>query len=269
MSNFWQRTIFGLLFAGAILTAVFWHFFLFVFLFLGFVIISADELHLLLGNEKGKWINIASVAALFLLVAAYFYEYLPPMGLLSILIFPVILWGWAKWQKTTSQRMLKNWLWTTAYIGIGYSSLIILFFPPFSDYHYTHELVMVIFVTVWIYDTFAYLAGRWLGKHKMFPETSPGKTWEGFAGGLAFAIAGIIALSSLLKFLDIIQWIAFALVVVLSATAGDYFESKLKRRSNLKDSGSFLPGHGGALDRFDSILFAAPASVIFIFLLFL
>jgi len=126
------------------------------------------------------------------------------------------------------------------------------------------KAVMVLLM-VWGYDAGAYFVGSLLGRHKAFPNVSPNKTWEGIAGGLAVAVAGgVIAaqLSSSWKALISgpgFGWlILLAAFVSVAAQLGDVFASKLKRAADVKDSGFFLPGHGGFLDRIDGLLFALP-----------
>lgn len=120
-----------------------------------------------------------------------------------------------------------------------------------------------IFIMIWCSDTFAYLVGRKIGKHKMFERISPKKSWEGFFGGMTFAmIAGLV----IAYFVDEQPYIQYAIIGMLAAvfgTLGDLIESMLKRSLNLKDSGTILPGHGGLLDRLDSVLVVIP--VIFVF----
>ncbi len=130
---------------------------------------------------------------------------------------------------------------------------------------YSYELILWLLGVIWVNDTFAYLTGMLFGRHKMLERVSPKKTWEGFAGGLTFAVAASVAVVVLLPadtFIAKIDWWIWSLltvVVVVAGTAGDFLESLLKRRAGVKDSGNILPGHGGVLDRFDSLLMAAPA----------
>ncbi len=109
-------------------------------------------------------------------------------------------------------------------------------------------------------DTGAYAVGRLMGRHQMAPVISPNKTWEGAAGGFAASVAAMLAVGVLLD-LGVVLWqqAVVAVVVAVVAQAGDLFESALKRAASAKDSGSIMPGHGGLLDRMDSILFALPA----------
>ena len=109
-------------------------------------------------------------------------------------------------------------------------------------------------------DTGAYAVGRLIGRHRMAPHISPGKTWEGAAGGFVASVAAMLAVGALLDLgVELWQSAVAAVVVAIVAQLGDLFESFLKRAANVKDSGSIMPGHGGLLDRIDSILFALPA----------
>jgi phosphatidate cytidylyltransferase len=123
-------------------------------------------------------------------------------------------------------------------------------------------IILLPFLLVWINDTFAYLTGSLLGRHKLFPRVSPNKSWEGAIGGsVATLLAGALVTITGLTRADTI---AIAAIVLLFAIYGDLLESLFKRGAGVKDSGRFLPGHGGVLDRFDAILFAIPA--IFVYL---
>ena len=119
---------------------------------------------------------------------------------------------------------------------------------------------------IWTYDTMAYVSGRLTGKHPLWLRVSPKKTWEGSIGGAVFAIILAIILSRFNTALSVPGWIGLAIVVVVFGTLGDLFESWMKRRTGKKDSGSLLPGHGGILDRFDSLLMATPFVSIYLIL---
>lgn len=127
------------------------------------------------------------------------------------------------------------------------------------------ELVLIMFVMIWINDTGAFCFGSLLGKHKMSPRLSPKKSWEGLIGGFACAIgAGIAAYCCYNPWnFSIICWILLGLLVGVFATWGDLFESLMKRSIGVKDSGHLIPGHGGILDRIDSLLLVAPFTLLF------
>lgn len=131
--------------------------------------------------------------------------------------------------------------------------------------------VFAIFVLIWLSDTGAYLVGCTLGKHKLFERISPKKSWEGFFGGCLFAIGGAMLLWHLFTTVWPIatattwwQWLIFAFIIIVFGTYGDLCESLLKRATAVKDSGNILPGHGGILDRFDSLLLCIP--IVYIYL---
>src|SRR5213080_1497840 len=141
------------------------------------------------------------------------------------------------------------------WVGSGLGLFLLL-----RDLHRGRLVALAVLLAVWAGDTLAYLGGRLLGRHRMAPNTSPGKTWEGFVFGTAATV--FVAFVSLYKqgFLTITQSIVLGVVLAVSAPLGDLFESLLKRDAGVKDSGSLLGGHGGMLDRLDAFLFAAPAA---------
>lgn len=132
---------------------------------------------------------------------------------------------------------------------------------------YHPVLPLSVIALVWINDTFAYLTGRWIGRHQITPVLSPGKTWEGFAGGMVFTLLGGWLVFMLTEVYHLIVWLLFALIISVFGLRGDLFESRLKRVRNLKNTGNLLPGHGGILDRFDSLFFVTPPVFIVILLM--
>lgn len=133
---------------------------------------------------------------------------------------------------------------------------------------YYWQLVMSIFFIIWANDVFAYLVGRQIGKTKLLERISPGKTWEGSAGGAVGAMGFAIALHYLFHLEGLLwyDWVVMAALISIFSTLGDLSESMLKRSLGLKDSGNLLPGHGGMLDRFDAFYFAVPAVAAYLFL---
>lgn len=128
-------------------------------------------------------------------------------------------------------------------------------------------ILLLMFVMIWLNDTGAFLVGSAIGSHRLFPRHSPKKSWEGFFGGMAFCIAaGYLAMVLIPDYFGqygTVPMIAFGVVVCIMSTWGDLFESMLKRTVGVKDSGNIIPGHGGILDRIDSLLFVAPATLVF------
>lgn len=132
-------------------------------------------------------------------------------------------------------------------------------------------LVLAVFAMIWINDTGAFIVGSTLGRHRLFERISPKKSWEGFFGGLLFNIAAGAAFSawcsSFFGFEGLWKWIGLGIVVTVFATWGDLVESMIKRTLHIKDSGNIIPGHGGILDRIDSLLFVMPATLLYLILL--
>lgn len=173
------------------------------------------------------------------------------------------------WQKDgAAVRRLACSLLGQIYIGVGLVSAQFLSLQSTG-------LVLLVFILIWVNDTGAYLVGSAVGRRKLFPRLSPGKSWEGFLGGLFSGIAVSIALlgtgltGRLLHYPIMGPWeVAFALPLAagVAGTLGDLFESMIKRSVGAKDSGNLIPGHGGILDRIDSMLFAMPATILLILL---
>ena len=164
---------------------------------------------------------------------------------------------------------------STLYIALPFSLLNVWAFRSTAyDIQYTYLAPLAVFVSLWINDTGAYLCGSLLGKHKLFPRISPGKSWEGSIGG-GFLVVAIAVLIWYLtdKYgvndlgLNAYEWAGLGLTVVIFGTWGDLVESLFKRTLGIKDSGTILPGHGGMLDRFDSSLLAIPAVVVYLYTL--
>ena len=129
------------------------------------------------------------------------------------------------------------------------------------------ELVLLMFILTWTFDTFAYLVGIKCGKHKIIPTVSPKKSWEGFAGGFIFTIITAYLTASYFLEIELNQIIAISLFLPFTATLGDFIESHYKREAEVKDSGNFIPGHGGMLDRMDAFMITIQTIYILINLL--
>jgi phosphatidate cytidylyltransferase len=119
-------------------------------------------------------------------------------------------------------------------------------------------IVLAILLLIWTNDTVAYFTGRWIGKNKLLERISPKKTWEGFFGGIIFSMIAAFFIFKWMHDFDLFTWIGIALIVSVFGTAGDLFQSMMKRQAGVKDSGKILPGHGGLYDRFDAFIFCVP-----------
>ncbi|MBC7862324.1 MAG: phosphatidate cytidylyltransferase [Bacteroidia bacterium] len=163
--------------------------------------------------------------------------------------------------------------------GIIYVAIPFSFLIEIGHFKYTYEyrIILGILCLIWCNDTFAYVTGSLFGKHKLMPRISPGKTWEGFIGGGIFTLIFAFFMDSLLVLVDPnhyevrgigkIDWIIFAAVIFVIGTIGDLIESMFKRSIGVKDSGKLMAGHGGVLDRFDSLFLAVPFIYCYLFLI--
>jgi phosphatidate cytidylyltransferase len=176
-------------------------------------------------------------------------------GFMTTLVLAFLLYGIAETRQPATVTMSTTVL-GTAWIALGLGHLILLRDVP----EHGRLAVFTVLLAVFADDTAAYLVGRLLGRHKLAPSLSPGKTWEGFVAGTVAAI--VVAFFALYEqdFLSIPESIVLGAAVALAGAAGDLFESALKRDLQVKDSGQLLGGHGGMLDRIDSLLFASVAA---------
>lgn len=155
---------------------------------------------------------------------------------------------------------------TIKYLLLPFCFLILL---PLVNGIYQYSIILSLVIFIWVNDSFAFLVGKNFGKRKLFETISPKKTIEGFIGGVFFTIISAIVLSYFIDFLPMIHWIVIAIIASVLGTIGDLVESKFKRQAGIKDSGTIMPGHGGLLDRLDSLLFVVPFVYLYIhFLIF-
>lgn len=152
------------------------------------------------------------------------------------------------------------------YIGVPMAVMV------YIAMNYSPIILLTIFVLMWLNDTGAYLVGCSIGRHKLIERVSPKKTWEGFFGGLIFSMAVSLLIFYFIKpfegmehiDMSLIFWLSVGAIVSIIGTWGDLIESMIKRDLQIKDSGNLIPGHGGILDRIDSILFVLPAILLFL-----
>jgi phosphatidate cytidylyltransferase len=178
-------------------------------------------------------------------------------GFMLTVLFAFLLYGIAETRQTATVTMGSTVL-GVAWIALGLSHLLLLRDLP----EFGRIAVFAVLISVFADDTIAYVFGRLVGRHKLAPSLSPGKTWEGFVAGTIAAVAAsfFTLYDDRAEFLTIAEAIGLGLAVALAGAAGDLFESALKRDLQVKDSGALLGGHGGMLDRIDSLLFAGVAA---------
>lgn len=147
------------------------------------------------------------------------------------------------------------------YLLLSFAFLLLL---PFINGGYEVSVILSLIIFIWVNDSFAFFVGKNLGKRKLFESVSPKKTIEGFLGGVFFTLITAFLVSYFCDFLSLTNLIVISLIASILGTIGDLVESKFKRQANTKDSGTIMPGHGGILDRLDSLLFVAPFVYLYI-----
>lgn len=152
----------------------------------------------------------------------------------------------------------KRFLLTTFYISSAFVFLVLIASPHSNHQDFKPSVLLGSFIIIWTNDTFAFLVGKNFGKQKLFEKISPKKTVEGFLGGLFFASIASYFITKFTDTFEFTYWLILSIIIAVFGTLGDLIESKFKRQANVKDSGIIMPGHGGLLDRLDSIIFAAP-----------
>lgn len=279
VKNFVTRTLAGAVLVAVIIAATAWSPISFGVLFMLISLLATQELMKLLTN---KTTYLGGVSALLFL--AIYAEHAMMFSERMIVIV------WVVYGMSLLTAMIGQ-LWNTktnpveAWMHIAYSQIYVA--VPFALINmiaffrgqFTPVLVLSMLVFIWVNDSFAYLTGSLFGRHRMFERVSPKKSWEGFIGGNLFALVAAYLMSILDQplsnllvghdgaSLELWQWLVFAQIVVVFGTLGDLVESLLKRTLGVKDSGMAIPGHGGWLDRFDSLIFAAPVVACYLYLL--
>jgi len=252
MRELLQRTFFGLIYVLIVVFSL-QSYDLKALLMLFFMIMGLVEFSKLIHTSYQR----ALLPAFFIFMTSYLYFYKPAVNLkvLSIafgfmliaLFIPFIYFIFDK----ISRQMLAD-----IYLSLVYLSL------PFSlALGIDEKLLLSVFIIIWSSDTFAYLTGKYLGKHKLAEKISPKKTIEGLLGGL---LGSLLVAFLIMKYtdwnseIDLYRFLALALLIVITGTLGDLLESRFKRLAGVKDSGNIIPGHGGVLDRLDSFILAIP-----------
>ncbi|MEM9000907.1 MAG: phosphatidate cytidylyltransferase [Bacteroidota bacterium] len=254
MRELFRRSITGAVYVVLLLSAVFLSPDAFDFLFMVFGLACLYEFKRLV-KLKGYYIFIAYLALWWVFI--YLIQDQLVITVLMLITLTVDLALLAYLFSKSAKRFgdVQKFLIALFYIGGG---CIFLTMIPYKDNEFAKYLIMGIFILIWVNDSFAYLVGKSVGKTKLYPSISPKKTAEGYLGGLIFALATAYIMARLDTALLISEWMILAVVIVVAGGLGDLLESKFKRIAGVKDSGAILPGHGGMLDRLDSLIFAAP-----------
>ena len=220
------------------------------------------------GDGYEKWIVLPIVLLIFYMFSKRFFhhDFYFNFRLSEILALALIVIAVVTLFKFTSELYFDSGklIFTVIYVALPFSFALGL--PKFSSYdsHFSLEVIFL-FILIWSSDTFAYLVGKFFGKHKMAPKISPKKTWEGYAGGVVLTLV-------LSYFVEMYQpqlrgnWMVVGFLIAAFAPLGDLVESQLKRTFGVKDSGNIIPGHGGVLDRLDSFLICVPVVYLYFIL---
>ncbi|MGG5505291.1 MULTISPECIES: phosphatidate cytidylyltransferase [unclassified Myroides] len=253
MSETVKRAISGIVYIVLLLSATLYDALTFKILFSFFMVVAAYEFARLLQLSKYFCVGVSllAVLALFQSVVAL------PINALVIVTFLILLAITAE-LFTTRKPNRSLPIKIVLFLGYIIGTFLAFLHLPYTAEGYQPQIVIGILILVWTNDTFAYIVGKKFGKHKLFERISPKKTIEGLLGGIVFAIIASLVLNQFFTSLNVYIWIASAIFVGLFGTLGDLVESHFKREAGVKDSGAIMPGHGGILDRLDSILFISP-----------
>ena len=265
LKNFLLRTLTGLVFIAIIITSILWNPYSFVAVFLLITLVGLFEFYRMVRKpgEIDVSIAVGLTGGFILFVSSFlhtYFESVPPVAYSVYALFVIAVFLAELFRK--KPQPLNNWAYFflgQIYVALPFSLLnYIIFINGFQPW-----LLLALFITLWFNDTGAYMVGVTLGRNKLFERISPKKTWEGFIGGVLFALLSGYLHSLFIPDIVLWKWLLFGALVAIFGTLGDLSESLLKRTLNVKDSGQIMPGHGGILDRFDSMLLIAPMILIF------
>jgi phosphatidate cytidylyltransferase len=258
------RALTALVFVVVLLGSLLWNYYSFTIFFFIVALMGLNEFYKL--SEK---LNAKPYKSIGFMLGALVYcsfvhvsEQFPPMYLMMLAVLVVsffIILSVALFTKR--ENPIQNSFFTYAgilYSVIPFGMLHLLVIDSSSDYVFSPQTLFGIIILIWSNDTFAYLGGSLIGKHKMIERISPGKTWEGTIVGVVLTVVLGYLIGKNFFEDQITHWILLGICVPILATLGDLVESMLKRQAGIKDTGNLMPGHGGILDRFDSLIFVAP-----------
>lgn len=261
MKNLLLRTITGAVYVAVIVAGICINNITFILLSCLLAVLATVEFGTMTGQRS--WVMKAVDAIGSLLIVLTFYSF--DLNGDSLVFYPIWLIARIVMQLYSHDpaplRSLATSLMTQLYIALPIGMMAIIFVAKPS-------VLLIVFIMIWLNDTGAYLVGSAIGRHKLFERLSPKKSWEGFFGGMLFCIIAAVLLQWFYMGphlgYPLVTVIALGVIVPVFATWGDLAESMIKRSLSVKDSGHILPGHGGILDRIDSLLLVVPAVVYWV-----
>lgn len=271
MTDLTKRIVFGSMYVGLIVACSMLGAVFFYGLFLAFMLICIYEFL--------KIIDLKSIYPYVLAIVTYISTVVSNDNLIQVeegltdkliislffaVVFLLFVSALVSSRRIAIQYIGKNLL-TLVYIVIPFSMLIKIPYLNFEGVYDT-SVVIGIFILIWSNDIFAFIIGKAFGRNKLIERVSPNKTIEGFLGGFIFTFISAYFVATYCSSIQALQWFTIAIIVSIFGVLGDLIESMFKRQANLKDSSNLLPGHGGFLDRLDSIIFATPFIFIYLFL---
>lgn len=212
--------------------------------YLIFIIIYGSFGYLLLYSNLDK--TLSEIIQIYLVITVF----------VNLILIKDLLY-----EKTIPLFESKKYISVTFYLTSGFVFMLMIANHQNS---FSPLLLLGCFILIWVNDSFAYFVGKNFGKQKLFPKISPKKTVEGFLGGVFFSAIASYIIAQYIDILNFSNWLILAIIISVLGTLGDLIESKFKRQAQVKDSGVIMPGHGGLLDRLDSIIFAAPFIYLFL-----
>lgn len=264
------RSLTGVLFVSAIILSLLLHFWIFLALFTLICILSWIEYVNLFparARESLKVSGAVLTGSLFISVFFIISNRVDPLILLVPLFILIVLLLRDQVNHIQAWKLRIFMLISgIIYLVVPLSMLHVMAYSLDPGEVYSSRWILYTFIFLWTYDTMAYVSGRLTGRHTVWQRVSPGKTWEGILGGLVFVMALSFIMAQFVQDLSTMEWCFFGLVSSATGTMGDFLESWMKRSAGLKDSGNILPGHGGMLDRIDSLLLSVPFLTLYLYL---
>ena len=276
MKNLWVRTLSGVILAAVVLGAVIWSQWSFGLLLAALLAVGMSEFYTLAekqGSKPQRVVGLVTGLVLFVLNFAFISDDIEILGsarqtfacglAFLLLLLPAMFICELYRRHGNPAANIGTTLMGVVYVAMPLS--VMCYIPMIGGDSWNPWVMLFYVFIIWGNDVFAYLVCMSIGRHRLFERLSPKKSWEGFFGGLAGAVAmGYVAARVLDA--DVWAWRGLALVAAATGVLGDLVESMFKRAAGVKDSGTLIPGHGGVLDRFDAMLLSAP--FVFVYMLF-